>query len=189
MRNRRERCQTSKGVYEKQKNLSYGKINRGPYAKRAASRVAATPAPERDRVSPPSRAPRADVFRLFGHTHPVLGARSWRHRWSTIPPRLSRGTRSAAHLNLLPIQRPWLTESTLTPSFGNRFTTTCGSSIPNGCSQTASLPCVILTRRASWNCSTLWREKQRIYPPLRSPGNRNQTESRAMMASARLVKY
>ena len=40
-------------------------------------------------------------------------------------------------------------------SFGNRFTTTCGFNIPNGSSQMASPPCVILTRRASWNCSIL----------------------------------
>jgi len=38
---------------------------------------------------------------------------------------------------------------------GNRFTTTCGSNIPNGSSQMAAPPCVILTRRASWNCSIL----------------------------------
>ena len=31
---------------------------------------------------------------------------------------------------------------------GNRFTTTYGSNIPNGSSQMANLPCVILTRRA-----------------------------------------
>src|SRR5207248_3382636 len=46
-----------------------------------------------------------------------------------------------------------------TPSSGNSFTTTSGSNIPNGSSQMASPPCVILTRRASWNCSTLPRDR------------------------------
>jgi hypothetical protein len=59
------------------------------------------------------------------------------------------------YLNLSPRQWRWLTKSKPTRSFGNRFTKTCGSSIPNGFSQMANPPCVILTRRASWNCSTL----------------------------------
>ena len=42
-----------------------------------------------------------------------------------------------------------------TPSSSNRFTTTCESNIPNGSSQMANPPCVILTMRASWNCSTV----------------------------------
>src|SRR5207237_10718124 len=66
------------------------------------------------------------------------------------------------HLKLSPSQRPFLTKSTLTPSCGNRFTTTSGSNIPNGSSQMASLRCAILTRRASWNCSTLRREGDRL---------------------------
>jgi hypothetical protein len=40
--------QTSKGVYEKQKNLSDAKIRRDAYAEWTAGRVVATPAPERD---------------------------------------------------------------------------------------------------------------------------------------------
>jgi len=47
---------------------------------------------------------------------------------------------------------PCLTKSTPTPSFGNRFTTTCGSNIPNGSSQMAGPQCVIFTKRASWSC-------------------------------------
>ena len=45
------------------------------------------------------------------------------------------------------------------PSSGNRFTTTYGSNIPNGFCQMANPPCVIPTRRASGNCSTLSRER------------------------------
>jgi hypothetical protein len=52
---------------------------------------------------------------------------------------------------------PCLTKSRPTPSCGNRFTTTCAFNIPNGSSQMAGPPCVIFTRRASWNCSTLTR--------------------------------
>jgi hypothetical protein len=148
---RRENCQTSKqkGVYEKQQKLRYD-LTRDSYAKRTAGRVAATPAPKSDRVGPASHAPRAGACRLLE----LLARASRRHRWSTIPARLWRN-RSAAHLNLSPRQWRWLTKSTPTPSFGNRFTTTCGSSIPNGYSQMVSPPCVMLTTRASWNCSTL----------------------------------
>ena len=46
-----------------------------------------------------------------------------------------------------------------TPTSGDRFTTTCGSNIPNGSSQMANPPSVILTRRASRNCSTLSRKR------------------------------
>ena len=62
-----------------------------------------------------------------------------RHRWST-----GRST-----LNLSPGQLPRLTKFTPTPNSGNRFTTTCGSNIPNGSSQMANLPC------ASWRYSIL----------------------------------
>src|SRR6266567_4977781 len=48
---------------------------------------------------------------------------------------------------------PCLLKSTPTPSAGNRFTATGGSNIPNGSSHLASPPC------ASWNCSTLSRER------------------------------
>src|SRR5438045_9534567 len=57
-----------------------------------------------------------------------------------------------------------VTKSTPTSSFGDRFTTTCGSNIPNGSSQMANPPCVILTRRVSWNCSALDAKGiQRVY--------------------------
>ena len=105
---------------------------------------------EFNRVGPPSHTPRAGACRLLE----LLARAPRRHRRSTIPARLWRN-RSAAHLNLSPRQWRWLTKSTPTPSFGNRFTTICGFSIPNGFSQMANPPCVILTRRASWNCSTL----------------------------------
>src|SRR5207244_10895243 len=48
---------------------------------------------------------------------------------------------------------PCLLKSTPTPSAGNRFTATGGSNIPNGSSHMANHPC------ASWNCSTLSRER------------------------------
>ena len=111
---------------------------------------AATPAPKSDRVGPASHTPRAGACRLLE----LLACAPRRHRWSTIPARLWRN-RSAAHLNLSPRQWRWLTKFRPTPSFGKRFTTTCGSNILNGCSQMASLPFVILTRRASWCCSML----------------------------------
>ena len=70
----REHRQTSKGVYEKQRNLCYGKINRDPYAKRFAARATAAPAPERDRVGPALRAQQADAFRFFERPHLALTA-------------------------------------------------------------------------------------------------------------------
>ena len=39
---------------------------------------------------------------------------------------------------------PHIIKSTLTGSFGNRFMTTFGVNTPNGSSQMANLPCVIL---------------------------------------------
>ena len=51
--------QTSKGVYEKQKNLSEAKINRDAYAEWTAGRVVATPTPQSDRVGPAPHPPRA----------------------------------------------------------------------------------------------------------------------------------
>src|SRR5207247_8564540 len=53
---------------------------------------------------------------------------------------------------------PCLTESTLTPHSCYRSTTPCGFNIPNGSSPMAKPPCVILTRRVSWNSSILSRE-------------------------------
>ena len=108
---------------------------------------------KRDRVGPVSHTPRAGACRLLE----TLARAPRRHRWSAIPARLWRN-RSAAHLNLSPRQWRWLTKSTLTPNSGNRFTTTCRSNIPNGSSQMAKPPCVILTRRVSWNSSILSRE-------------------------------
>jgi hypothetical protein len=43
----------------------------------------------------------------------------------------------------------WLSKSTRTPSFGNRFMTTCGFNIRNGSSQMASRLFVIFTKRVS----------------------------------------
>ena len=56
-------------------------------------------------------------------------------------------------------QLPCLTKSTPTPSFGNRFATTFASNIPNGSSQMANAPSVILTSHASWSCSIHSRER------------------------------
>src|SRR4029453_460276 len=68
-------------------------------------------------------------------------------------------------------QTPSLPQATPNSSFGNRFPTICGSNILNGSSQMANPPCVILTRRVSWNCSALDAKGiQRLYrcsqPPL-----------------------
>jgi hypothetical protein len=154
-RNCRQHCQNlkKKAAYENEKKPRSGKINSDSYAKRTTSRVAATPARQSDRVGRASRTPRTDAFRLFDRAHLAVGACSCRQLWSTIPPR--RWTNPpAAQLNLSPRQWRWLTKCTPTPSFGNRFTMTCGSNIPNGFSQMANPPCVILTRRVSSNCST-----------------------------------
>src|SRR5881275_3650461 len=69
----------------------------------------------------------------------------------------SRGT-----LEFSPNHRRCATKSTLTQHYCDRSTMICGSNIPNGSSQMASLRCVILTRRASWNCSILRREGDRL---------------------------
>jgi hypothetical protein len=87
MENRRECCQTSKGVYEKQQNLSNAKINRDAYAKRIAGCVAAIPPSERERVGPASR----------DNAPVAANARSWPHSWAPPPARLWKN-RSAAHL-------------------------------------------------------------------------------------------
>jgi hypothetical protein len=144
----REHCHTSnkKALMKKKRH----DLDCDPYAKRTAGRVVATPASKSDRVGPAPHPPRAGACRLWG----LLARAPRRHRWSTIPARLWRN-HSAAHLNLSPSQWRWLTKSTPTPNFGNRFMTTCGSNIPNGSSQMANPRCVILTRRASWNCSWL----------------------------------
>jgi hypothetical protein len=68
MGNCQERCQTSKSTHEKQRNLSHAKINRDSYSERTAGHVAATPAPERERIG----------------SALVLDARLWRHSWSTM---------------------------------------------------------------------------------------------------------
>src|SRR5215510_6603091 len=82
MENCPERCQTSKSVYEKQRNLSHAKINRDSHAERTAGRVAATPLSERQRVA----------------SALSLDARSWRHSWSTMVTWLWKN-RSAVHLS------------------------------------------------------------------------------------------
>src|SRR5437016_2542926 len=60
---------THRGVnyinYSKQKKLRYDKINPDPYAKRAARRVAATPAVRSHRVGPASRTPPGPACRLW----------------------------------------------------------------------------------------------------------------------------
>ena len=82
MENCPERCQTSKSVYEKQRNLSHAKINRDSHAERTAGRVAATPLSERQRVA----------------SALALDARSWRHSWSTMATWLWKN-RSTLHLS------------------------------------------------------------------------------------------
>jgi hypothetical protein len=98
---------------------------------------------------PASRTPEARACRFLGYPHPATarahGAKA--------------GRRAAPHLNLSPGQLPCLIKSTPTASSGNRFTTTSGSNIPNGSSQLANAPRVILTSHASWNCSIHSRER------------------------------
>ena len=143
----------------KNRKPRYDKINPDPYAyaKRTAGRVAATPALRSLPVGPASRTPQAAACRLLEYFLLAVGALSRRHRWSTIPPRLWENP-SAAHLKSFTKSIACFTKSTPTPSFGNRFTTTCGFNIPNGFNQMANPPCVILTRGASWNCSPLCRQ-------------------------------
>jgi hypothetical protein len=82
MENCRERCPTSKSVYEKTRNLSHAKINRDSHTKRTAGGVATTPVPERQRVGPAL----------------ALHARSCRHSWSTVATWLWKN-RSPVHLS------------------------------------------------------------------------------------------
>src|SRR5438874_6412848 len=97
--------------YSKQKKLRYEKINPDPYAKRAARRVAATPAVRSHRVGPASRTPPGPACRLLEDPHLAVSCAHGTNRSST------------------------------TPGAGNRFTATCGSNIPNGSSQMANPPC------------------------------------------------
>jgi len=147
------------------KKLRYDKINPDPHAKRTARRVAATPALQSNPVGPASRIPQARACRLLECPHLAIprahGAKA-RRRFRRA---LCRN-RLPAHLNLSPSQLPCITKSTPTSSSGNRFTTTCGSNIPNGSNQMANPPYVILTSRASRNYSTLSRERDRTSPSL-----------------------
>ena len=61
-----------------------------------------------------------------------------------------------------------------TPSSSNRFTTICGSNIPTGLTPMAAPPRVILTSRASGNCSAFRREGDPTSLPLLliAPSNR-----------------
>ena len=130
-----ENCPSSEK--KNRKKPRYDKINPDPYAhaKRTARRLAATPALRSYRGGPASRTPPAHACRLLECPHLAVAR--------------------APHLNLSPGQLPCITKSTPTPSSSNRFTTTCGSNIPNGSSQMANPPCVILTSRALPSCSTL----------------------------------
>ena len=89
------------------------------------------------------------------------------------------GNRSAPHLNLSPSQWPCLTKSTPTPSSGNRFTTICGSNIPNGSSQMADVPSVILTSHALRNYSKISHERDpaNVSPLPIASSNGHQAES------------
>jgi hypothetical protein len=71
--------------------------------------------------------------------------------WHSLTVRKGRHNMKFAALNPRLSQRPCLLKSAPTPTFGNRFTTTCGCNIPNGSKQMASRLCVISTRHASWN--------------------------------------
>ena len=72
-----------------------------------------------------------------------------------------------------------LTKSGPTPSSRNRFTTICGSNIPNGSSQMASPRCVILTSHALRNYSKISHERDptNLSPLFIACSNRHQTES------------
>ena len=128
----REPCENSPvfGHKKNRKKLRYDKINPDPYAKRTARRVAATPALQSNPVGPASRTPQARACRLLEYPHLAVPAR----------------------LNLSPSQLPSITKSPPRPSSSNRFTTICGSNIPNGSSPMATVPRVILTSRALWKC-------------------------------------
>src|SRR5262245_45873713 len=69
-------------------------------------------------------------------------------------------------MDLSPGQRTRLNRSTRTRSSGSRFTRTCACNILIGSSLMANLPCVILMRRASWNCWLVLREENLLSPLL-----------------------
>ncbi len=117
----------------------HDKINPDPYAKRTAGRVAATPALQSIPVGPAQRTRQAHACRFLEYLH--LGtARAHGAK---------AGRRALPTLESSPSQFPCLTKSITTPNSGSRFTTTCGSNIPNGSSQMANPPC------ASWKYSIL----------------------------------
>ena len=118
--------------------------------------------------------PHISIFRCYA-AHSIF----WREA--------SQTNRPAPQVNLLPSQCPCITKSTPTPSFGNRFTTICGSNIPNGSSQMVNAPWVILTRRALWNCSTLRHEADPTNRSLLSTArlNRDWPESALRRSSRR----
>jgi hypothetical protein len=115
------------------------KINPDPYAKRTAGRVAATPALQSIPVGPAQCTPQARACRFLEYPH-LDTARAH----GAKPGRRARPT-----LESSPSQFPCLTKPITIPNSANRFTTTCGSNIPNGSSQMANPPC------ACWNYSIL----------------------------------
>src|SRR5439155_17632021 len=113
----------------------YDKINVDPYAKWTDRRVAGTPASWSDRVGSASRRTRAPACRFLEYPHATIPRNYDANARRRFPQALG-GNLAAPYLNLLPC----LPKPITTPSSGNRYTTTCGSNIPNGSSQMANPP-------------------------------------------------
>lgn len=134
--------------------LRHEKINADSYTKRTAGRVAATPALQNTPVGLAQCTTQPHARCPLEYPHLAVASAYGTH---ARPPFASsfRRNRPASYLNLSPGQLPCLIQSTRTPNSSDRFTTICGSNIPNGSSQMANLPSVILTTLASRKCSTL----------------------------------
>ena len=130
--------------------IRHDKINPDPYAKRTAGRVAATPAVQSISVGPAQCTPQARACRSLVYPHlgtaRAHGAKAGRQAGPTLE---SSPSKLCPCGGCTPSGFPCLTKPITTPNSGNRFTTTCGSNIPNGSSQMANTPC------ASWKYSIL----------------------------------
>jgi hypothetical protein len=131
---------------EKIERLRDEKINADSYTKRTAGRVAATPALQNTPVGLASCTTQPDARRPLEYPHLAVARVYGTDARPPFAPSFRRIS-PAPQLIFYRGQLPCLIQSTRTPNSSNRFTTICGSNIPNGSSQMANPPCAIRTRR------------------------------------------
>ena len=155
-RNIRPECTHRRGILhrlrtKKPERLRYETINPDTYAKRTAGRVAATPALQNTPVDLASCTTQAHARCPLEYPHlAVASPYGTRFAPRTSPDTFRADLKSFTEADCHVSSNPHVHR---TP--GSRFTTICASNIPNGSSQMANPPSVILTTRVSRKCSTL----------------------------------